>query len=203
MDVASEDRLIALAKAGDHCAFTELADRTSPAARRLAFSILRDRDSAADAMQDALAKAWEHLPGFHGEAKFSTWFGRIVFNQCLMTLRRKRRARLDSLDQCDPESKRPTFEFGTSAPSPEQALASAEAAQLLRDQINRLPRLLRDPLRLRDLEELPLEVVASRLSLSIPALKSRLQRARQELRHRMQPFAGFRESSPIGRGLAV
>lgn len=193
----SDAQLVAMAKAGSQEAFAELAHRTSPAARRLAISILRDTENAADAVQDAYVKAWEHLAGFQGESKFSTWFSRIVFNQCLMSMRSARRSRLTSLDQPNPDSDRPTYQHAADTPDPESSLAFSEAAGAVRAQVDRLPRLLRDPLQLRDLEELPLEEVAGRLGVSIPALKSRLQRARLELKQRLVRQYGLSENNSL------
>ena len=179
-----EQQLVDRARQGDHEAFSLLMQRSALASKRLATSILRDSSAAEDAVQEALARAWEHVPNFHGDSKFSTWLTRIVVNQCLMAIRRTRRRPTVPLEsQSDDRSMAiPVVDLG---PDPEEMLASRQMRDVVRREVSRLPRLLREPLEMRDLEERPLEEIAKRLELTVPAVKSRLLRARAEMRQRL------------------
>lgn len=185
-----EAQLVALARSGDEAAFTELMRRTESASKRLAMSILRDPDAAEDAIQDAVTQAWEHVPGFLGESRFSTWLSRIVFNQCLMYLRRGKRRSFVAIEDSGNEENRPVLHLQHPSLDPEQQLGREEMIQLMREEVKRLPKLLREPLVMRDLEQRPLEEVAETLDISLAATKSRLLRARAELRERLRRHFG-------------
>ena len=185
-----ERQLVERAKAGDQEAFAELVRRSAQSSRRLALSVLKNQEAAEDAVQDALSQAWEHVPRFLGESKFSTWLSRIVFNQCLMYLRRARRVSYIALDDSGSEESRPYLQLKADGPTPEQGLGQKEMVAAVRKEVDRLPKLLREPLIMRDLQQLPLETVASRLQISVAATKSRLLRARSELRSRLERHCG-------------
>jgi RNA polymerase sigma-70 factor (ECF subfamily) len=182
----SEEALVELARAGDGDAFAELIRRNANASRKLAASVLRDREDAEDALQDAWSKAWLHVDRFQGDSKFSTWFTRIVLNQCLMRLRSLKRKPLVSLDEAEADPDRASIVVAEKSPNPEQSASSEQIASLVRQEVQRMPPLLRDPLIMRDLQAQPIEDVARNLDISIPAVKSRLLRARTELRKRLE-----------------
>ena len=186
--VAEETLLVRRAQQGDSAAFAELVERNQTSCRRLAVSILRDSYAAEDEVQTAYTKALEHIGSFQLESKFATWLNRIVANQCLMRLRNLRRSRLFHLD--DPGEDGTVFELPAGGESPEQALGRQQLAGVLSREIQRIPPLMRDVVLLRDVEELPMEEVAARLGISVSAAKSRLLRARAELRDRMSRHLG-------------
>lgn len=190
IDRLSDDELVARARQGCNEAFSELVRRNANASKKLAASVLRDVDAAEDAVQDAWSKAWQHVANFHGDSKFSTWFTRIVLNQCLMRLRSQRRRPVMQLEEPSPDSERPGMIVADEGPGPEDQLSSNEIRSVVRNEVALMPPLLRDPLIMRDLEELPIEEVAQRLEISVPAVKSRLLRARSELRKRLEKHAG-------------
>jgi len=171
---------VSLAQQGRQDAFTELMRRTYPAAFQQALSILRDRPDAEDEVQNAYWSAYRHIGQFQQEAKFSTWMTRIVMNRCLMRLRQERRAQFLYLDHAYLD-----HAVAGHRQTPESELRRKEAAELLASEIRRIPPLLRNTLVLRDVNELPMPVVAERLGISVAAAKSRLLRARQELRARL------------------
>ena len=186
LQLATDDDLVQRARTGCDDAFGELMRRNSNATRKLAASVLRDVNEAEDAMQDAWSKAWQHVANFNGESKFSTWFTRIVINQCLMRLRSRRRRPVVQLEDASVESDRPATQVSDEGPNPEELLSRDEIRSVVRKEVALLPALLRDALLLRDFEELSIETVAARLHISIPAAKSRLLRARTELRKRLE-----------------
>lgn len=188
----SDEDLIRLAQAGRSDAFSELTRRNYSVSLRLAISILRYREEAEDEVQNAYWKAFRHIGQFHFDAKFSTWITRIVVNQCLMRLRSARRATWLHLDDVRPGEERATLELTDPAENPESKLETRELASLLRREIRLIPPLLRRVFELRELDELPMPEVAQRLGISVAAAKSRLLRARSELRDRLTKHCGVK-----------
>lgn len=181
-----DEDLVARAQRGDQTAFTELVERHQGNALKLALSILRDKADAEDEVQNACWKAFEHLKQFNQDAKFSTWFSRIVVNQCLMRLRKAKRAKLVYMDDTQLGEEIVTLEIRDDSPSPEDQLGEREVAAVLEHEINRIPPLLRKVFLMRDVEEVEMPEVAQRLGISVAAAKSRLLRARLELRERLR-----------------
>jgi len=186
----SDDTLVKLSQQGEHAAFAELFRRHSSSCSKLAFSILREKQDAEDEVQNAMWKAFRHIRQFHSDSKFSTWLTRIVVNQCLMRLRRSRRSRFFYLDDFQIGEEGATLELRDSRKGPEQELGQTEVAAALHAEIRGIPPLLRNVFLLRDVQRLPIADVAERLGISIAAAKSRLLRARTELRSRMTRHCG-------------
>ena len=186
----ADEELLLRAQANDDAAFAELMRRTAPASLKLAVSILRDRHEAEDQVQNSYMNAWRHVGQFHHEAKFSTWISRIVVNQCLMRLRKLRYLNSVSMVEEGPDGELREMQVSDQRQTPEEALAGEELADVLKKEIRRLPQLLRTVLLLRDVDELSTEEVAARLGLTQSAVKSRLLRARAELRKRLGKYGG-------------
>jgi RNA polymerase sigma-70 factor (ECF subfamily) len=195
--VDADAGLIPLAKMGDQEAFTELVNRHYPACLKLARSILRDHEDAEDEVQNAYTKAFLHLGSFEGNSRFSTWLSRIVVNQCLMRLRQLRRAQFTYLDDPGADENQTRFELRDTSEDPEQRYGRNEVASLLQQEVNRIPPLLRKPLLLRESMRLPLADVARQLDISEAAAKSRLLRARRELRERLGKHQGRRGTATL------
>jgi RNA polymerase sigma-70 factor (ECF subfamily) len=198
-DSSLEDRqLVDLARKGDDDAFGELIRRYWTRCVDLACFYLRNRDDGEDQVQNAVLKAYQHLDQYQGEAEFSTWLARIVVNQCLMLLRAKRRTRFVCLDQGSPEPNAVPIQLAARQPSPEREFADREMSGVLRTEIRRIPPLLRNVMMLRDVEELPLAEVSEALGITASAAKSRLVRARAELRSRMVRHQASAASTAAG-----
>jgi RNA polymerase sigma-70 factor (ECF subfamily) len=195
--VDADAELVPLAKMGDQQAFTELVNRHYPSCLKLARSILRDHEDAEDEVQNAYTKAFLHLGSFEGNSRFSTWLSRIVVNQCLMRLRQLRRAQFTYLDDPGADENQTKFELRDTAEDPEQRYGRSEVASLLYQEVNRIPPLLRKPLLLRESMRLPLADVARQLDISEAAAKSRLLRARRELRERLGKHQGQRGAATL------
>jgi RNA polymerase sigma-70 factor (ECF subfamily) len=168
----------------DREAFGELAQRYRAIAFRTAYFLLRNEQDAEDQVQTSLCKAWEHIGDFERRAKFSTWLVRIVVNQCLMQLRQSRRAVILSLDGSHRESA--VFDIADEH-SPEREVDKVYLSRLIKREMQRIPALLRTAFLVREVEGRPLAEVAERLGITVHATKSRLFRARQELRKRLEP----------------
>lgn len=187
-----DDELVCMAQQGQQAAFSELTRRNYSSSFKLALSILRDRQEAEDEVQNAYWKAYQHIGQFQQDSKFSTWMTRIVVNQCLMRLRQTRRAKFLFLDDTLIGEDRGTLELVDQGDTPEKQVGSKEISELLQREIRRIPPLLRNVFVLRDVKELPMTEVADQLGISVAAAKSRLLRARLELRNRMGKHCGAR-----------
>jgi RNA polymerase sigma-70 factor (ECF subfamily) len=199
----SDPDLVELARRGDQEAFGELVQRHRQKCVDLACYYLRNRGEAEDEAQNAFMKAYQHLDQYHGEAEFGTWLARIVANQCLMLMRVQRRARFLYLDEMQTEAKAVPVELPASGPDPEGELAFLQLLSVLRVEIRRIPPLLRKVMLLRDVQGLPMVDVACELGITVSAAKSRLVRARSELRSRMMKHWGrANDSSALSRSAA-
>ena len=187
--VSDEFALVQAAKAGDIGAFEELVRRYDRNVFRIAQHITQNREDAEDVVQDAFLKAYENLGQFQGQSKFYTWLVRIAVNEALMKLRRRRPERTVSLDQ-DVETEEDSIprEVADWSPNPEQFYNQSELREILTKTIQGLPASFRTVFVLRDVEGLSTEETAEALDLSIPAVKSRLLRARLQLRERLNRY---------------
>jgi RNA polymerase sigma-70 factor, ECF subfamily len=152
--------------------------------------MLRNRTDAEDEVQRAFSKTFEHLDQYLGEAEFFRWLLRIVINECLQFMRAKKRARFFYLDARHNafEDKRP--ELLSHSADPEDQLVSHEIIEVLRTEMRRIPLFFRAVILLRDVEGRPMSEVADRLGITVSAAKSRLRRARRELRDRVTRRCG-------------
>ena len=181
--------LVRAAKGGDDGAFNELVRRYDRNVFRIAQHITQNREDAEDVVQDAFLKAYTNLQQFQEQSKFYTWLVRIAVNEALMKLRRRRPERTVSLDEDIQvgEDSVPR-EVADWSPNPEQNYNQAELREILTRTIQGLPPGFRTVFILRDVEGLSTEETADALELSIPAVKSRLLRARLQLRERLNRF---------------
>ena len=178
----SDAHLVALAKIGDEQAFTELWGRHGAKVRGVIWRIVRNREDAEDILQEAYLKSFVHVVSFNGDSQFSTWLSRIGINLALMLLREKRRCPEVVVDAADPNSTARFFDFPDPADSIEARCLHAERRQHLRLAIQQLPPKLRLMVQMQNWEELPLDEIAQRTGISMPAVKARLARARTALR---------------------
>jgi len=187
--LSEELQLVQAAKGGDVGAFEELVRRYDRNVFRIAQHITQNREDAEDVVQDAFLKAYTNLEQFQGQSKFYTWLVRIAVNEALMRLRRRRPERMVSLDEdVKTEDDSVPREVADWAPNPEQLYTQGELQDILTRTIQGLPPSFRTVFVLRDVEGLSTEETADALNLSIPAVKSRLLRARLQLRERLSRY---------------
>jgi RNA polymerase sigma-70 factor (ECF subfamily) len=188
--------LVQASKNGDVAAFEQLLKRYDRRLFRVAQSVTHNREDSQDAVQEAFLKAYQHLGDFRGDSQFSTWLIRITLNQSLMKLRKLRRTREVALDE----------DFGTDedvlprevidwAPNPEQLYSVSELRNILIKTIEELRPILRAVFVMQDLEGLSTVQTAEVLNLSQSAVKSRLWRARLQLRERLNQYFGKSEET--------
>src|SRR5512142_198733 len=187
--VSDELTLVQAAKACDDSAFEELVRRYDRNVFRIAQHITQNREDAEDVVQEAFLKAYGNLAQFQEQSKFYTWLVRIAVNEALMKLRRRRPERMVSLDE-DVKTEDDTLprEVADWSPNPEQMYNQAELRDILTRTVQGLPAGFRTVFVLRDVEGLSTEETAEALDLSIPAVKSRLLRARLQLRDRLERY---------------
>ena len=187
--VSEELMLVNAARGGDIGAFEQLVRKYDRNVFRIANHITQNREDAEDVVQDAFLKAFQNLGQFQGQSKFYTWLVRIAVNEALMRLRRRRPERMVSLDE-DINTGEDTIprEVADWAPNPEQLYNQSELRDILQKTIQGLPPSFRTVFVLRDVEGLSTEETADALNLSIPAVKSRLLRARLQLRERLTKY---------------
>ncbi len=184
-----ESVLLAQSREGDTRAFAELVRRYEGRIFRLAQHITQNREDAEDVLQETFMKAYEHLDQFKGDAKFYTWIVRIAVNQALMKLRRRKTDKSVSLDeQIDTGEDTIVREIAAWDEDPEQRFTREELHGILDRAIQSLDPPYRSVFVLRDIDELSTEETAEALGLTVPAVKSRLLRARLQLREKLTRF---------------
>jgi len=181
--------LVEAAKGGDVSAFEQLIKKYDRNVFRIAQHITQNREDAEDVVQDAFLKAYENLEQFQGNSKFYTWLVRIAVNESLMKLRKRRTGKMVSIDEdIQTEEGSMPREIADWSPTPEQNYRQSELADILKKTINGLSAGFRTVFVLRDVEGLSTEETAEMLNLSVPAVKSRLLRARLQLRERLNRY---------------
>jgi RNA polymerase sigma-70 factor (ECF subfamily) len=203
MNRLADRELVSLARQANAAAFQAIMQRHNRRLYRVARSILRNDSDAEDAVQEAYISAFTHLPEFRGQAELSTWLTRIVLNEALGRLRRRRpTVELAVLDSPLDQHNARIIPFPL-ADNPERSAARREIRHLLEQAIDALPEPFRLVFVLRAIEEMSIEETAAYLKLRPETVKTRLHRARRLLRKTLDaelasvltdtfPFAGAR-----------
>jgi RNA polymerase sigma-70 factor (ECF subfamily) len=187
--------LVEACRAGHGDAFDSLVRRHEARVVRLAARMLGDADAALDAAQEAFVKAWRALPRFQGDARFSTWLVRIVINQCRNELRRRRTVKhgrplsLDAPVAALDGDGRASLADGVAAAGPEpfEVARGREVERALERALAALDPEAREVVWLRDAEDLSYEDIAEVLDVPVGTVRSRLHRARAEVRRHLAP----------------
>ena len=189
IEIDDEAAILAQARLGNATAFNELLRRYERKIFRLALHITQNREDAEDVLQESFLKAYEHLDQFQGQSKFYTWIVRIAVNQALMKLRKRKSDRSVSLDETiDTGEDNIGREIAAWDENPEQKYSRDELNQILTSAIDGLAPIYRAVFVLRDVDGLSTEEAAEALDLSVPAVKSRLLRARLQLREKLTRY---------------
>ncbi|MEO8661036.1 MAG: RNA polymerase sigma factor [Bryobacteraceae bacterium] len=184
-----EAPLLGRARAGDVRAFSDLVTKYERKIYRLAKHITQNDEDAEDVLQETFLKAYEHLGEFQGNSKFYTWIVRIAVNESLMKLRKRKSDRTVSMDESiDTGEETVVREIAVWEDDPEKQYSRDEIRAILDEAVDSLKPSFRTVFLLRDVEELSTEETAETLGLSIPAVKSRLLRARLQLREKLTRF---------------
>jgi RNA polymerase sigma-70 factor (ECF subfamily) len=205
--------LIARARRRDEAAIRTIVRQNNRRLFRVARSILKDDWEAEDAVQEAYVRGFSRLSEFEGRSSLSTWLTRIVVNEALGRLRKRRpTADLEDAERADNGQLVP---FPLAAPQldPERAMAQSQLNNVLEKAIDALPDVYRVVLVARVIEELSVEETAELFDLEPATVKTRLHRARALLRRELEenvgpmltetyPFDGVRCERMAGRVIA-
>lgn len=191
----SEAALIREAKKGSEQAFTRLVRDYEDTVYSFAFKVCRDPEKAAETVQDTFINVYQKLKQFDGRSKFSTWLYTIVTNNCLM---KRRKSKLEeaalSIHELEPDEVLIHPEILVrEEETPLEQVATSELRQKMDEAIKKLGVDYRIVFVLRDIEGLKAEEVAKILKLSVPAVKSRLRRARVFLKSELESYVSEME----------
>ena len=177
----------------DEEAFNEIVNRYTDNIYRIAFGIIRDRDKTEDVLQEVFLILTRKLDTFRGKSKFSTWLYRITVNASYIHLRSEKKHENEiSLEDYVPYDENGTLMGKIKSKDwsnrPDILIFSNEAMQIIEKAVSELPESYRVVFQLRDVEELSNEEVSEILDLTVPAVKSRVHRARLFLRDRLSDY---------------
>ena len=178
-----ETELIKLAKKGDKQALAQLVRIHEQTIYNFAFKICRDKEKAENIMQETFYSMVKSINQFGGNSKLSTWLYRIVTNHCLMLARKMKSRPFVSLENDDELFEDKQVADWSSIPDKE--VENDELRVILDTAIQKLSPEYRMIFLLRDVEGFSTEETAETAELSIPAVKSRLHRARAFLRNEL------------------
>ncbi|MDX2021559.1 MAG: sigma-70 family RNA polymerase sigma factor [Deltaproteobacteria bacterium] len=191
----SDEALVERAKAGDFAAFEQLVSGHQERVYRLALRMMGTESDAQEVVQDALLSAWRNLKKFEGKAQFGSWLYRIAANAALMMLRTRRRHPQVSMEEVTALGADETGVDGFGAGAgddwskrPDDQLQSTELRAAIQAAVDALPESSRQVFMVRDVDGLSTEETAETLGLSVPAVKTRLHRARLALREAISRY---------------
>ena len=174
MAFADDGDLITRFKGGDVSGFEELVRKYQDRIYNLCRYMIQDAHDAQDAAQDVFLKAHQNLKGFKPDASLYTWLYRIAVNTCLDYKKKSRPEQAEDESVID--------DLTSTDASPEQRYQSKEIGQAIQAALQKLPEHLRAAIVLKEIEELSYEEIAAVLDTSLGTVKSRISRAREELR---------------------
>lgn len=193
MDSITDATLIEQIQQGDRSALGTLLQRHQQRLYNVALRMVSNRDDAAEVTQDAMLKVCEHIDGFRSDAQITTWMTRIVMNQSISLLRKRKVRNHISLESVGPSSNGDDqatslrqYLADSGEPGPEDRVETGEMLEYLKQAIARLDDDFRAVLVLRDIEQMDYQQIAEVLELKVGTVKSRLFRARLALRQEVQ-----------------
>jgi RNA polymerase sigma-70 factor (ECF subfamily) len=183
--------LVHASRNGDIAAFDELVRRYDRKLLRIAQNVTHNLEDAEEAVQEAFFKAYQKLDQFQGHARFSTWLVRITLNESFMKLRKQRAITEQSVDgnvYPDSDSERLPPDVADWSPNPEALYRASEFREIIINSLQTLTPALKVVFVLRDIEEYSLSETAEILNLTVTAVKTRVSRARLQLREELSKY---------------
>jgi RNA polymerase sigma factor (sigma-70 family) len=187
MPPPGDEQLIERIQQGEIRCFAELVDRHKDRALTVAVRLLRRREDAEEAVQDAFVRAFRGLAEFRGESRFSTWFYRILYNICLTRLRRGPAGQVRmtvSID--DPDADEPASAVVDEGDDPLDQLDINETRAIIAEEMARLPERFRLPVTLFYVNDMSYDEIAAVLDAPIGTVKTNLFRGRVALRDQVR-----------------
>jgi RNA polymerase sigma-70 factor, ECF subfamily len=188
--------LVSEAIKGSEAAFSALFHRYQRRMYLIANRILRNREDAEDAVQQAFKRAFLRLDSFQGKALFSTWITRIALNEALQLLRKRRPGHV-SLEERAPEGTTKRLDIEDGAANPEELYREQQLRGILNEAIGELRPIFRNVVQLYEISELPSDTISRRLGLSKATVKARAFRARGVLRRKLSARLGKPSKSEL------
>lgn len=190
-DNLSDREIIRRFNAGETSVFAELVRRHSGRAYQIAYGVLGSREDAEEVSQDVFVRIYRSLSRFRGESEFTTWLYRIAMNLARNKYRwNKSRGAKRSLSLEESRENESQGGLGiqlpSNDPSPDREVGLAEFRKNVMAEMDKLPPLYREALVLRNVEEMSYEDIAAVLDCKLGTIKSRIARAREELRKRLE-----------------
>lgn len=186
---ASDLDLVRRIKAGDEQALAQMIERYHARVYSLAYGVLRNAEDAEEATQDAFLTLYRKIGTFDESRKFFSWFYRVALNQAYSRARRRRPRTTvpirEHLPRFSDDGHLTATDWPDASVAIEDEASTRELAARAGEFIGELPRAYRDVIWMADVEEMPAAEIAEVLRISIPALKSRLHRARLHVRQRL------------------
>jgi RNA polymerase sigma-70 factor, ECF subfamily len=186
-----ERSLIARIRAGERELFHELIRPYERALFAVAYGVLRNQADAEEVAQETVLKAFANLVQLRADEKFKGWLLQIAFNEARLRRRKNRGHLYESLDEADQDDDEGSFmprQFADWRDVPSEILEKAEINRAVERSLAELPEKYREIFVLRDMEHLSAEEVARALGISVPAVKTRLHRARLQMRELLTPI---------------
>ncbi len=181
--------LVRAFQAGDETVFDELVLRHKDTMFNLCYKFLRDYHEANDSAQEIFIKVYRSLKNFRFQSSFSTWLYRIAVNTCknrLKSLDYRFKKRIKSLDSHGSANNNPSSDIADESRSPMVELEKKERSLLVQKAIDSLPGSKRTMVILRDIEGLPYDEIAEITGFNLGTVKSKLARARSDLRKKLR-----------------
>lgn len=185
-----DQELVNQVLAGDRDAFTSLLQRHQRRILNFMYRMVNERGFAEDLTQEVFLKVYEALPRFRGEASFATWIFRIAHNHCLNAVKRKGREVPATALAKNAANKNPLMHSPDPSPPPDELLEQQEFRALVQAKLAELTPEHRAVLVLRDIQGLSYDEIASALSLEGGTVRSRIHRARMELKEKIRSYLG-------------
>jgi RNA polymerase sigma-70 factor, ECF subfamily len=197
----TDTQLVAQFKRGSNDAFEEIVSRYESKVFNLAMRFTRNQEDAEEVLQDVFTTIYKKIDGFQGKSAFSSWLYRIVVNAAFMKLRKRKQNQTVFLEDLSPVVKQHCLDREALFAIRSDSFAHhREMRDMLTNAINRLPEQYRAVFVLRDVDGMSNQEVGEILSLSIPAVKSRLHRSRLMLRKRLTRYYEDFTGQPRKRG---
>ncbi len=187
----SDKEIVERFNSGDNSVFSVLADRYLNKAYQIAYGILGNKQDAEEVSQDVFVRIYKALTKFRGDAEFSTWMYRIAVNLAKNKYRwnKSRGSKKNISIQASLGNDEGSFSLedriSDESPLPYEKVELSEFEQNIMDEIEELPELYREALILRNVEEMSYEDIAKVLGCKLGTIKSRIARAREELKSRL------------------
>jgi RNA polymerase sigma-70 factor (ECF subfamily) len=185
---ASDLELVGLLKKGSKAAFEELLTRYSEKVGNLSLRITRSHEDAEEIVQDVFVTVYLKIKNFEGKSAFSSWLYRITVNTAFMKLRKRKKHTAFSIDDLAYQEQVSQSEMRSETSDVDFISSRHEMKGRLEEAIERLPEDYRAIFILRDIDGLSNQEVGEILSISVPAVKSRLHRSRLMLRKRLEKY---------------